>query len=175
MITRISKRLTSFKDAGLKYIHDKAGKLYESIEWTHTLNMVVNQPKTSMKYMAYIVNSSTKLKIEAGISLAGRKATRGSVYTFSLSWHPEETPNKLEMIEAASETIEILGLEDYQAIVIAYQKTTNQHIRIICNLVNPYNGRTKVISHDRRKLSKWAAEYEEKNGKIYCQRWNGKV
>ena len=45
----------------------------------------------------------------------------------------------------------------------------HQHLHVIVNVVHPETGRASSISFSRRKLSRWAEEYEREHGKIYCQ------
>ena len=124
--------MSSFKDAGLKYIWDEDGELQNRVSWVHPHNILTSNPKAALSLMSFFAKNATWMKIQAGIPLTGRKATRGNVYSFSLSWHSEQTPDKQEILGAASETLETLGLQDYQAIIVVYKKV-NSFGSIYCN------------------------------------------
>jgi hypothetical protein len=166
---KVAKRGQSFKGAGAYYLHDKNhANTSNRVAWTHTYNHSTDDPKKALNRMAYTAMRADKLKQRAGVSAAGRKATAGAVYTFSLSYHKEQSPTKKDMIDDAFEALEFLDLKDHQAVMVAHNDTEHPHIHVICNLVNPINGRTKQMSLDRNKFSEWAEKHEREHGKIYC-------
>jgi hypothetical protein len=168
MVPRIAKRGQSFKGAGLYYLHDKGAMTAERVEWAHTLNLPTSDPEKAMRCMAWTDKHADELKQAHGGSLAGREATAGNVYTYSLSWHGEQSPDKGAMLSAATETLARLGLSEHQAVIVAHGDTQHPHAHIIVNLVHPETGRTANTRQDQRKLSAWASEYERGDGKIYC-------
>ena len=152
------------------YLHDKEAQTAERVEWTQARNMPVNDNTAAINWMAYTAMNAKKLKQEAGVPSTGRKREKGVVYTFSLSWSPEEKPNKAVMIKSADETLELLGLKDHQSLIIAHNDTKHPHVHVICNLINPNDGKM----HDpdwgsKLKMSEWALKHEFENGKVYCQ------
>ena len=170
MIARIAGRGHSFKGAGMYYLHDKEAQTAERVEWTQARNMPVNDNTAAINWMAYTAMNTEKLKQESGVPLTGRKREKGVVYTFSLSWSPEEKPDKVLMIKSADETLELLGLKDHQSLIVAHNDTKHPHVHVICNLINPNDGRM----HDpdwgsKLKMSEWALKHEFENGKVYCQ------
>ncbi|MEN0045688.1 MAG: relaxase/mobilization nuclease domain-containing protein [Bacteroidota bacterium] len=170
MIARIAGRGHSFKGAGLYYLHDKEAMTTDRVEWTQTRNMYIQDPEAAMNYMAYTAINSDQLKKEAGVKMTGRKQERGTVYTFSLSWSPDENPDKERMVRAADETLEVLGLQEHQAVIVAHNDTNHPHIHMIVNLVNPNNGKM----HDpdwgsKLKLSDWSLKHEFENGNVLCE------
>lgn len=170
MIARIAGRGHSFKGAGMYYLHDKEAQTTERVDWVEARNMPVNDNNAAIKMMAYTAMNAEKLKQEAGVPLTGRKKEKGVVYTFSLSWSPDEKPDKVLMVKSADETIELLGLKEHQSLIIAHNDTKHPHVHVICNLVNPNDGRM----HDpdwgsKLKMSEWALKHEFENGKVYCQ------
>lgn len=170
MIARIAGRGHSFKGAGMYYLHDKEAQTTERVDWVEARNMPVNDNNAAIKMMAYTAMNAEKLKQEAGVPLTGRKKEKGVVYTFSLSWSPDEKPDRVLMVKSADETIELLGLKEHQSLIIAHNDTKHPHVHVICNLVNPNDGRM----HDpdwgsKLKMSEWALKHEFENGKVYCQ------
>lgn len=169
MVPRVAQRGHSFKDAGLYYLHDKGALTTERVAWTHTHNLPTDNPEKAFRWMAHTSMSAERLKSGAGVARTGRKTSAGSVYSFSLAWHPEQSPEKEQMLNAAFETLNRFGLKDHQAVMVAHQETDHPHVHVICNLVNPNDGRTAVPSYDFLKFSTWAEEEEHKHDKIYCE------
>jgi hypothetical protein len=152
------------------YLHDKEAQTTERVDWVEARNMPVNDNNAAIKMMAYTAMNAEKLKQEAGVPLTGRKKEKGVVYTFSLSWSPDEKPDRVLMVKSADETIELLGLKEHQSLIIAHNDTKHPHVHVICNLVNPNDGRM----HDpdwgsKLKMSEWALKHEFENGKVYCE------
>ena len=169
MTPKVANRGHSFKGAGAYYLHDKDhANTSDRVSWTHTHNHSTDDPQKALNRMAYTAMIADKLKYKAGVSSKGRKATAGAVYTFSLSYHKEQSPTKQNMIDDAFEALGVLDLKDHQAVMVAHNDTEHPHVHVICNLVNPVNGRTKQMSLDRNKFSEWAEKHEREHGKIYC-------
>lgn len=150
------------------YLHDKDALTAERVAWTLTLNLPTDDPEKAMKCMAWTATHADDLKRESGASMAGRKTDGGCVYCYSLSWHGEQQPDKPAMLSAATQTLERLGLSEHQTVIVAHADTKHPHVHVIVNLVHPDTGRIQSISHDKRRLSAWASEYEHNEGKIYC-------
>jgi len=68
-------------------------------------------------------------------------------------------------IVTLEDILEQLGLKDHEAVFVAHQETDHPHVHVICNLVNPNDGRTAVPSYDFLTHSKWAEAYEKEHGK----------
>lgn len=170
MVPFVAGRGHSFKGAGMYYLHDKGALTSDRVAWSHTHNLATDDPEKALRWMAFTSKNADRLKEQAGVARTGRKSSAGHVYAFSLAWHPEENPQKDHMLGAAFETLELLGLKEHEAVIVAHQETDHPHIHVICNLVSPKDGRTAVPSYDRLTLSKWAQEHEEKTGKIYCEK-----
>jgi hypothetical protein len=169
MIPRIAKRGHSFKGAGLYYLHDKESKSNERVEWTHTHNLPTDDPKKAMGWMAYTAKNADRLKDQAGVVKTGRKSTSGAVYSYSLSWHPEEKPTREVMQESAMTVLQRLGLSDHEAVFVAHNDTEHPHVHVICNVVHPETGKLVAPSYDYLTTSNWAEKLEKDNGKIYCE------
>ncbi len=104
------------------------------------------------------------MKIEAGIKATGRKLEK-PVYVYSLSWHPDEQPDKATMVEAARESLKALGVEDRQALIVSHSDEPHPHV----NRVSMEDGRAANMRGDHLMLSRWAEEWEKRHGKIWCE------
>jgi hypothetical protein len=92
-----------------------------------------------------------EIKAAAGAARTGRKLTK-PVYSYSLSWAPDETPSREEMIEAARESLRALGLHEHETLMVAHNDEPHPHI--------PETGKAAVLSNDHLILSRWAEAVE---------------
>ena len=165
---------SSFKGAALYHLHDKrlegeTVRLTDArVAWTETLNLRTDDPEKAWRIMAATAENQAALKQAAGTTMTGRKLTK-PVYTYSLAWHPEQKPSQAEMLEAAKETLEVLKMDEHQALIVCHNDTAHPHVHVIVNRVHPETGLAAKTSQDRLKLSRWAEAYERAGGKIYCQ------
>ena len=165
---------SSFKGAALYHLHDKrlegeTVRLTDArVAWTETMNLRTTDPEKAWRIMAATAENQAALKQAAGTKMTGRKLTK-PVYTYSLAWHPEQKPSQAEMFEAARETLDILKMEEHQALIVCHNDTAHPHVHVIVNRVHPETGLAAKTSQDRLKLSRWAEAYERAGGKIFCQ------
>lgn len=168
MIGRDTGGGSSFKGAGLYYLHDRNADTDERVAFTHTENLVTDNPETAMKVMAWTAMHQADLKTAAGVKATGRKLEK-PVHTFMLSWAPGEQPDHEHMIETAKGAMDALGLADHEAVFIGHDDTDKAHVHIIVNRVHPDHGKAAKLSKTRLTLSKWAEAYEKEHG-IHCHR-----
>ena len=169
MVPVIAANGASFNGAFRYYCHDKQGRTTERVEWTQTINMLTDCVAKAWKVMAYTAMHQDRLKEVSGQNATGRKL-RKPVFAFSLSWAPEQEPDKPTMLEAAKRSLEALGLAEHQAIIVAHSDRPHRHVHIVANTVHPMTGLVAQLKHTKRKLSDFALQYEQEGGKIYCAR-----
>lgn len=167
MVPRIARAGTSFKGAGLYYLHDKGALTAERVGWTQTLNMATDDPDRAIRHMAGTAMNANFLKQQAGEKLTGRKL-KNPVYTYSLAWHEQDKPTKAEMMKAAHDSLERLGMDGNQVLIVQHTDTAHPHIHLIVNRVSHENGRVASTSNDRVKLSKWAQEHDTAHNRDHC-------
>ena len=75
---------------------------------------------------------------------------------------PAVRPLTYDEIDAAvSSALRKVGYgEHHQAIWVAHNDKGHHHVHAMANRIDPDTGRTLKLSHERRKLSAWALEYE---------------
>ena len=165
---------SSFKGAALYHLHDKRlegekVRLTDArVAWTETVNLRTSDPEKAWRIMVATAENQAALKQAAGMKMTGRKLTK-PVYTYSLAWHPEQKPSQAEMLEAAKETLDVLKMDEHQALIVCHNDTAHPHVHVIVNRVHPETGLAAKTSQDRLKLSRWAEAYERAGGKIYCE------
>ena len=59
------------------------------------------------------------------------------------------------MLEAAKETLDVLKMEEHQALIVCHNDTAHPHVHVIVNRVHPETGLAAKTSQDRLKLSRW--------------------
>lgn len=168
MVPKVAAKGASFKGAGLYYLHDKDALTAERVAFTHTENLPTSNPEIALKMMAHTAMRQNEIKAANGTVRTGRKLTY-PVYTYSLSWAPDEQPTQAQMIEAGQETLKALGLEGHEVLMVAHNDEPHPHIHLIVNRVNPETGKAATLSSDHLTLSRWAEAYEKQQGKIRCE------
>lgn len=167
MIPVIAGGGSSFAGAFDYYFHDKGAKTTARVAWTQTRNMLTDCVEKAWKVMAYTAKAHERLKEASGQKRTGRKLEK-PVFAYSLSWHPEQKPDKETMLKAAQLSLEKLGLAEYEAMISAHRDEPQPHIHLIVNRIHPLTGIAAKINHSKRKLSDFAREWEHSKGKVYC-------
>lgn len=168
MIPRIAQRGSSFRGAFDYYMHDKDARTSDRVAWAQTENMLTDDPHLAWKVMAFTAKSQDRLKEAAGQSRAGRKLEK-PVFSFSLSWHPEQEPNQEHMLDTAHQALEALGMSEHESVIVAHSDEPQKHVHVIVNMVHPITGMAASLSHSKRIFSDFALQYERQHGKIYCK------
>ena len=84
MIAQIAKRGTSFKGAGLYYLHDKKADTSERVAWTENRNLMTDSPEMGLRVMAATAMDKDRLKADAGI----KPLAENQKVTFTpIRWH----------------------------------------------------------------------------------------
>lgn len=168
MVPRVTSKGSSFKGAGAYFLHDLGkSKTSERVAFTHTVNMLTDDPEKAIKVMAWTATHAQELKQIGGQKLTGRKAEH-PVYNFVLAWAPDQKPEPSHMIEQGLKSLEVLGLSEHEALFVAHSDTDHMHLHVIANRVHPVTGLMAKMSKDQLHLSRFAQAYEEQGGKIYC-------
>ncbi len=154
MIPREARRGRSFIGAGKYYLHDKRASTSQRVAFTHTENIPTQDAHKALKWMAWTAIHAHELKRESGVGTTRRAAK--PVFTFSLSWRPEASPTKEEMIGAGRTALAALGLQDHEAVMVGHRDTPHKHIHVIVSTINPATGRSNRVSYSKKKLSVWA-------------------
>ena len=168
MVPKVAGKGTSFQGAALYYLHDKGALTSGRVAFVLTENLPTDDADKAIKCMAWTAVHQQEIKARAGGSAKGRRL-EFPVYTYSLSWAPDESPDPEEMIAAARESLKTLGLERHETLFVSHNDEPHPHIHVIVNRVNPETGVAAKLSNDHLKLSAWAEAYEKRQGKIRCE------
>ena len=118
--------------------------------------------------MAATAKAAPDLKRLAGAARGGRKLAK-PVLHYSLSWAQDETPTRQEMSRAVDGSVEALGLEGHEALIVAHDDTRHPHVHVIANRVDPETGKAAKLGNSKLRLSRWAEGYEREQGRIRCE------
>ena len=163
---------TSFYGAFLYYCHDRNARTRKRIAWTQTLNLLTDCVDKAWKVMAYTAKHQQALKRATGQRATGAKLQK-PVLSYSLAWHPEQSPTKEEMQRAAVISLEYLGLSEHEAMIVSHRDQAHPHLHVIVNVAHPLTGLVAKLKFTKRKLSDFARDYQRKEGSMYCPKREG--
>lgn len=183
MIPRIQTG-TSFKGAGLYYLHDKKREgererfTTRRVAWTYAINTLEDDPEQVLAEMRQTAFDQPLLKQLSGHRVDGRPTER-SVMTVALAWPPEQSVTKEHMIETGHSFLQRMGWEGHQVLFVAHNDTKHPHVHLIINRVHPETGLTLDDAWSKTRAQRWALGYEREQGHIYCEArekkyWRGK-
>ena len=165
MIPKVSRCGRSFKGVFAYCMHDKDRKGSDRVVWSKSLNLP-DIGKETWRLMAHTVQTAELLKRAHGASRSGRKLER-PVFTYSLSWAPDQDPDQEHMEEVALRSLRALGLEDHEVWFVSHNDTAHPHLHVIANRVHPLTGYAASVDCAAKKLQKLASDYERET-KLYC-------
>jgi hypothetical protein len=92
------------------------------------------------------------------------KKVRKPYYHLVLSWHELEKPSDEQMLEAMTQMLEALGLEEYQAVIGTHHDREHQHVHAVVNTVHPTSGKAWSKSNDQQKAELACRQIELDHG-----------
>ena len=175
MIPKINGLGRSFAGVAAYCLHDapepddRRPETSERVGWTDTRNLATIRVERAARLMAATAKAAPDLKRLAGAARGGRKLAK-PVLHYSLSWAQDETPDGREMSRAVDGSLEALGLEGHEALIVAHDDTRHPHVHVIANRVDPETGKAAKLGNSKLRLSRWAEGYEREQGRIRCER-----
>ena len=175
MIPKINGLGRSFAGVAAYCLHDapepddRRPETSERVEWADTRNLATIRVERAARLMAATAKAAPDLKRLAGGAPGGRKLAK-PVLHYSLSWAQDETPTRQEMSRAVDGSLEALGLEGHEALIVAHDDTRHPHVHVIANRVDPATGKAARLGNSKLRLSRWAEGYEREQGRIRVER-----
>jgi hypothetical protein len=160
MIPRIQTG-TSFRGAGLYYLHDKKQDgererlTTDRVAWTHSLNTLEDEPQAVLDEMRQTALDQGMLKQLAGNRGDGRPTER-TVMTVALAWSPDQSPDRAQMIDAGVSFLDHMGWQEHQVLFVAHNDTAHPHVHLIINRVHPESGMTLDDNWSKRRSQRVA-------------------
>lgn len=168
MIIKFNKPGQSFKGLADYLTHDAETRETDArIAWTQTFNLAHDHVPSAVHEMYTTWLNAETLKADAGIRAGGRK-TEKPVKHVSLSWHPNEKPDKGEMISAALSFLEHMGWAAHQTVLVAHDDKPHAHVHLVINAIHPETGLKLDASHEKRRAQDWGRDYEKSRGPELC-------
>ena len=174
MIPKINGLGRSFAGVAAYCLHDapepgdRSPETSERVAWTDTRNLPTIRAERAARLMAATAKAAPDLKRLAGAAPGGRKLAK-PVLHYSLSWAQDETPTRQEMSLAVDGSLEALGLEGHEALIVAHDDTRHPHVHVVANRVDPETGKAAKLGNSKLRLSRWAEGYERDQGRIRCE------
>ena len=153
MVVKMAGLGRSFAGVAAYCMHDRRepGKAQpesaERVEWTDTRNLPTSRGDRAAAVMAATAEAAPDLKRLAGGSARGRKLEK-PVCHYSLSWARDEAPDRQEMSRAAAESLNALGLEKHQALIVAH-RDGHPHVHVIVNRVDAESGESGGVEQEQ--------------------------
>ena len=171
MVPKINGLGRSFAGVAAYCLHDapepddRSPETSERVAWTDTRNLPTIRAERAARLMAATAKAAPDLKRLAGGARGGRKLAK-PVLHYSLSWAQDETPTRQEMSRAVDGSLEALGLEGHEALIVAHDDTRHPHVHVVANRVDPETGKAAKLGNSKLRLSRWAEGYEREQGRI---------
>ena len=175
MIPKINGLGRSFAGVAAYCLHDapqpddRRPETSERVGWADTRNLATVRAERAARLMAATAKAAPDLKRLAGGARGGRKLAK-PVLHYSLSWARDEMPDRREMSRAVDGSLEALGLEGHEALIVAHDDTRHPHVHVIANRVDPETGKAAKLGNSKLRLSRWAEGYEREQGRIRVER-----
>ncbi|MEQ9145525.1 MAG: relaxase/mobilization nuclease domain-containing protein [Parvibaculaceae bacterium] len=110
-----------------RYLHrGRKGDSPDRVAWTAARNLPTADPDLVPAMMRATASLSTRV--------------RDPVFHYSISWPEYEQLPQDDMLKIADRTLEDLGLQEHQAIIVAHNDTAHPHIHVMVNRVHPETG-----------------------------------
>ena len=138
MVPKINGLGRSFAGVAAYCLHDapeqddRSPETSERVAWTDTRNLPTIRAERAARLMAATAKAAPDLKRLAGGARGGRKLAK-PVLHYSLSWARDETPDRQEMSRAVDGSLEALGLEGHEALIVAHDDTRHPHVHVVAN------------------------------------------
>ena len=151
--------------------HDKAPegeprpKTSDRLDWTHTENLPTDDVFLAAKIIRGQIQDAPALKKAAGIAPGGRRLEE-PIVQFTLCWHPDQNPTPEEMREASLEAASALGLRNRPLMMFAHNDRGHKHVHNVASRIDPETGKALNMHRPKQKLSRWAGDYEIRQGLI---------
>ena len=165
MIPKVSRNGRSFKGIFAYCMHDENATTSERVAWSKAIN-VHDLGKETWRLMAHTVHTAEILKRENGVSTSGRKL-ECPVFSYALSWAPEQRPTQSHMEETALRSLKRLGLDEHEAMLVCHTDTAHPHLHVIVNRCHPLTGYAASVDCSAKKLQRFSSDYERET-KLYC-------
>lgn len=125
----------------------------DRVAWVFSQNLPTSDPELAATYMTATAQLSRR--------------TQKAAYHMMIAWHERERPSPELMQLVATQTLELAGLADHQALIMGHGDKAHRHLHILLNRVHPDTGRAWKTTHDYARLDKIMRHLAEIHGCEY--------
>lgn len=128
-------------------------KVGSSTSITATINYLENEEdRVAWKEPVNIASNDRAFVKNEMQQVAKMSKTDEPIYHYSISWDETDNPTRKEMMEAATQTLDDLGLSEHQALIVAHNDHAYKHLHVMVNRVHPVKGTAWDRWMDYKKL-----------------------
>ncbi|MCW9705221.1 relaxase/mobilization nuclease domain-containing protein [Fodinibius salsisoli] len=120
--------------------------------------------RLAWEHPRHLASTDREFVISQMREVAKDSRTNQPIYHYSLSWDESDNPTRQQMIEAATQTLRDLRLEEHQALLVAHNDHDYKHLHIMVNRVHPVTCTAWDRYRDYIKLEKSLRRIERKYG-----------
>jgi hypothetical protein len=73
------------------------------------------------------------------------------------------------MIATTEQFLEHMKWQEHQALLVAHEDKAHAHVHVMLNVIHPETGLRLNDDFERRRAQAWALEYEQEQGRVYCE------
>ncbi|WP_234573582.1 relaxase/mobilization nuclease domain-containing protein [Rhodohalobacter sp. 614A] len=135
----------------------------QKMSWMETYNLAELEPENIAKEMEFTAGMSSRCKTP--------------LYHRMLSWDPGDHPTPEQMKDVGARFLNRIGLEEYEAVIIAHNDRRHPHLHFVVNRVHPestlawenyeYSGEgrdRKIVKKEYQRLEEFARSMEKEFG-----------
>jgi hypothetical protein len=124
----------------------KDGQARDRVAWIASRNLPSDDPELAARVMRATARESTRVE--------------KPVYHLTISLPPDQQLEQAEILAVANRTLEDLGLQEHQVLIVAHDDTEHQHVHLMINRVHPETGRAWHPGHDYARIEKSLRQQE---------------
>lgn len=140
-------------------------KVGSSTSITATINYLEGeQDRVAWKETQNLASSDRAFVANEMKKVAAMSQTDQPIYHYSISWDEADNPTRKEMMAAATQTLDDVGLSEHQALIVAHGDHDYKHLHVMANRVHPVEGTAWDKWMDYKKLEQSLRSLERTYG-----------
>lgn len=152
MLAKIAPTTNDFLALARYLVRGKPGTQTDPkrVAWIAAHNLPTTDPELAARYMDATARMSAR--------------TKSAAYHLMIAWHAHERPTPEAMQAVATDTLQLAGLAEHQALIMGHGDKPHPHLHILLNRVHPDTGRAWKTSHDFARFDRIMRELAETYG-----------
>lgn len=155
MLAKVTPPTNDFHALARYLVHGKPGATYDPkrVAWVFSQNLPTDDADLAAAYMTATAGLSSR--------------TKNAAYHMMIAWHERERPTPELMQQIAMQTLEMAGLAEHQALIMAHGDKPHPHLHILLNRIHPETGRAWKTNHDFARLDHIMRQLASEHGCEY--------